>query len=555
MAKTKVKVVKKKSKIKGYLNSYSFGGIIGGVLLMAFGFGPSLLPRGWVMQALISGVLFSIGYGLGALTSHIVRMFNDKEPSKKNKAKYKNYTYMALAVIYTIALTLGYIWQKDSYSLIGLPQDPSYSIFGITILTVLVIMFIIWISRVIRTVFRWLKRHISKVLPPALSYALGYALTVLLVIGIVNGFILNVTMDALNQAFSVKNDTTPADIQRQNNPAYSGSDESLITWDSLGLQGRKFIGKVVTKEALRNFSNETPGQSVRIYSGLESADSAKARADLAVADLKRAGGFDKDVLVVVTTTGTGWVDEAGVDPIEYMYNGDSAIVAMQYSYLPSWISFLVDKNKAKEAGIELYNAIHDEWVKMPESDRPQLVSFGESLGSFGSEAAFPTKAALRGTSQGALWVGPPYSNAIWGQLTPGRDKGSPMILPVIDKGKTFRFAAKPEDFSKPTGQWTNPKAVYLQNASDPIVWWNPSIIYSKPDWYNETRGSDVNVATRWFPFVTFLQISADMAFSTGVPDGHGHRYGTLQVDGWSHVAPPDGWSTDKTQALKQHLTN
>jgi Predicted membrane protein len=27
------------------------------------------------------------------------------------------------------------------------------------------------------------------------------------------------------------------------------------------------------------------------------------------------------------------------NPLEYMYNGDTAIVAMQYSYLPSWLSF------------------------------------------------------------------------------------------------------------------------------------------------------------------------------------------------------------------------
>lgn len=31
--------------------------------------------------------------------------------------------------------------------------------------------------------------------------------------------------------------------------------------------------------------------------------------------------------------------------IELMYNGDTAIVATQYSFLPSWISFLADKRR------------------------------------------------------------------------------------------------------------------------------------------------------------------------------------------------------------------
>src|SRR4029079_1109278 len=127
---------------------------------------------------------------------------------------------------------------------------------------------------------------------------------------------------------------------------------------------------------------------IRIYSGLESASTIQDRANLAVADLKRAGGFQRQIIEVVTTTGTGWVDEEGAKPIEYMYNGNSAIVSMQYSYLPSSLSFLVDKQKALDAGKELYNAVYNELLSLPANDRPKIVVFGESLGSFGGEAAF-----------------------------------------------------------------------------------------------------------------------------------------------------------------------
>ena len=37
------------------------------------------------------------------------------------------------------------------------------------------------------------------------------------------------------------------------------------------------------------------------------APDLEARAALAVEDLERAGGFDRSHLLVVTTTGTGWV--------------------------------------------------------------------------------------------------------------------------------------------------------------------------------------------------------------------------------------------------------
>jgi uncharacterized membrane protein len=58
------------------------------------------------------------------------------------------------------------------------------------------------------------------------------------------------------------------------------------------------------------------------------------RAELAVADLERAGGFDRANLLVATTTGSGWLDAGAIDSFEYLTGGDSAVVAMQYSYLP-----------------------------------------------------------------------------------------------------------------------------------------------------------------------------------------------------------------------------
>ena len=82
------------------------------------------------------------------------------------------------------------------------------------------------------------------------------------------------------------------------------------------------------------------------------------RAELAVEDLVRAGGFDRGYLMVATTTGRGWVDPASVDTFEYLTGGDTATVTMQYSYLPSWLSYLVDQDRARDAGRELFDAVY-----------------------------------------------------------------------------------------------------------------------------------------------------------------------------------------------------
>ncbi len=77
------------------------------------------------------------------------------------------------------------------------------------------------------------------------------------------------------------------------------------------------------------------------------------------------------MVAVATTTGTGWINEAEASALEYMYNGNTAIVSMQYSFLPSWLSFLVDKENARQAGQALFEAVDAMIKEMPEGQRPE----------------------------------------------------------------------------------------------------------------------------------------------------------------------------------------
>ena len=94
---------------------------------------------------------------------------------------------------------------------------------------------------------------------------------------------------------------------------------------------------------------------------------------------------------------------------------------------------------------------------------------------------------------------------------------------------------------------------YLQHASDPIVWWSPNLLLHEPDWLREPRGSDVLPEIRWLPWVTFWQLTADLVFSTGVPDGHGHVYTTQYVDAWASVLQPLGWTDGQADRLRDIL--
>jgi uncharacterized membrane protein len=58
--------------------------------------------------------------------------------------------------------------------------------------------------------------------------------------------------------------------------------------------------------------------------------------------------------------------------------------------------------------------------------------------------------------------------------------------------------------------------LFLQHASDPIVWWSPYLLFSQPDWLVEPPGADRTVSMRWYPIITLWQVSADMTNSLGV---------------------------------------
>ena len=145
-------------------------------------------------------------------------------------------------------------------------------------------------------------------------------------------------------------------------------------------------------------------------------------------------------LVVAGTTGTGWLEPQSVDALEYLWNGDSAIVGIQYSYLPSWISFLVDKDRASEAGIALFDAVYAKWSTLPPDHRPKLIAYGLSLGSFSMQSALRQRRRPGLRTDGALFVGTPDFTQPWGDITAGRDPGSPAVAAGrTENGRTVRF--------------------------------------------------------------------------------------------------------------------
>jgi uncharacterized membrane protein len=533
-----------------YLTRFSLAGLTGALLFYCLSLTPSLLPRAWFLQAVMSGITVAIGYAIGTFVGWLLRSLIPWRPGHAVRLAGRWALVAAAVVLIPLFGVLGAEWQHDIRQLVGASQPSEASYILVVLVSILIAAAIIAVARALWSLVRLVARLLGRFIPPRAATAAALLIVVLILGFLATGVLPRAFTSAANSVFGGADNGTAPGIAQPVTPLRSGSPESLVPWDTLGRQGRTFVDTGPTEAEISKFSGTTAMEPIRVYVGLKSAPSIAAESALAVRELERTGAFHRKVIVVAGTTGTGWLNPSMIDPLEYMYNGDTAVVAIQYSYLPSWISFIVDQAPAQEAGRDLFNAVYDTWHQLPAGQRPKLVVFGESLGSFGTEAAFSGTEDIQDRTSGVLWVGPTNSNTLWSRFTSGRDPGSPEWQPVYQGGRTVRWAWTPAQLDTESPGWQQPKVVYLQNTSDPIVWWSWGLAVHQPDWLRGTHPPDVSSAMHWYPLVTFWQVAADLALATAVPPGHGHTYGTAQAAAaWASMIPPPGWTPQQTTEL------
>ena len=539
-----------------------FTGVAVGALFFCVSLTPSLLPRSWLFQGLIGGINAAIGYGLGVLLGKaverlVLRNVSWWPPGPRMMLALKVAVVVAAPTACVLMLIPAAAWQRQVSALMGIegPATPTY--LRTLMLSIVVAALLVSTSRVIIDAIRLLARMLIRRwhLNDEVALFLGTTIVVALLIALFNGVLVRGFFAGANAIFQPRNDTTSAGLSAPLLPEKSGSPTSLAPWDSLGLQGRNFVATGPHAADLTRLNGRPAKEPIRIYAGLETADSDEGRMRVLVGELERTHAVDRKLLVIVPTTGTGWIDPAAASSVEMMYDGDTAIVGVQYSFLPSWVSFLADRQKSKDSGRSLVDTIAQHWQQWPVDHRPKLVLYGESLGSMAGQSAFGYLPDVSEMGFSAvLWEGPPQESPLWHALVARRDPGTREVDPRYDNGRTVRFseANRPADIDAVAARpWAGTRVLFLQHPSDPVVWWSPHLLFGRPDWLRERPGQDRTAAMDWFPVVTFWQVSADLTEAEEMPAGHGHNYGDMALDGWAAVLPPQGWTpadTDRTRA-------
>ncbi|BCS98925.1 membrane protein [Desulfoluna limicola] len=502
----------------------------------------------------MSGVVFSAGYGIGT-AGHWVWTFMELRDFSGRLARVLTWTpVVALALTSLYTLNRMTTWQNSIR--MRMEMAPIDSAYPLTVLCVAcaTALGIILLIRLLLLVATKAVDAIDRYLPRRIAIVLGGSTFVILLMSFVNGVIIKSTLHAMDESFAAINWILDSNEVPPQDPRASGSSASLISWADIGRNGKRFVTDGPAKEEIEAVIGREAMQPIRVYAGFDTGDTLEERAQIALAEMVRVGGFDRSTLIIATSTGTGWLDPSAVDTVEFLHAGDIATVTLQYSYLPSWLTLIVEPEVSQLAANALFRAIFGHWTTLPHDQRPKLYLHGLSLGALGSEFSADLTSILTDPIHGALWSGPPFLSKLWNVVTRGRNPGSPQWRPVFHDSSAVRFMTQDGFADLGGAEWGPLRIVYLQHASDPMSFFSTDLAYVRPDWLGPDRGRDVSPYFRWFPVVSFFQTAFDIPMATSVPLGYGHNFSPgAYIQAWIEVTRPKNWSASDTENLKAHF--
>jgi uncharacterized membrane protein len=534
--------------------SFSFVGLAVATLFFAASLTPSLLPRHFAVQGILSGFALAVGYGVGVFFTWLWRYVDAPQPNAKVERVGKWITTIVVSCVTCTFLWRDSIWQNSIRERMEMHPVESIYPWWVALIALAAGIVLVATARGLRNLWCFVDRKISRVVPPRVSHVVSTVVVVIGLVLIANDVVARLALNAADEMFLQLDKIVDDGIEQPSDASASGSRQSLIDWNSIGRFGKQFVAAGPNESELRGFLGKDVDRPLRVYVGLASAETVDQRAELALKELIRVGGFDRSLLVVATPTGTGWLDPGAVDTLEYLHSGDTTIVTMQYSYLPSWLTILVDPTRSRESATKLFERVYDHWKTLPNDNRPKLYLHGLSLGALGSAASADLFTVFEDPIQGGLWSGPPFPSSVWVRATRSRNPGSPMWLPKFRDGSMLRFTGRENTLEKSGKRWGPMRFVFIQHASDPMSFFSPDLLYRRPQWLVGERGPDVSPYLTWFPVVTFLQSAFDLPMATTVPHGYGHNFApSSYIDAWLEVTQPSGWNEKDTLRLKEHF--
>jgi uncharacterized membrane protein len=337
--------------------------------------------------------------------------------------------------------------------------------------------------------------------------------------------LVSVVRHVYHQIEEVATKIEPAYLKPPSSGFISGSSESLVSWQSLSVQGRRFVSGTLTQGEISKVMGGTAISPIRVYAGLDSAPTEEERLELLLEEMQRTGAFERKNILLVSPTGTGYVNYVAVEAAELMVGGDIATAALQYSKRPSPMSL----DRVPEGNLQfrmLVKAVSRLINKQPARRRPKLMVFGESLGAWTSQDAFigqGTDGLEFAGVEAALWIGTPYGSK-WKSQVLGKSR------PDVNQALVGKFDNINEFLALGARAKRQLKYIMLTHYNDPVALFNLSLLIKEPDWLKDPAQRPPTVSHNQYYTSpgTFLLTLIDMGNAMNVVPGKfeasGHDY-------------------------------
>ena len=524
----------------------SFLGVIAALAMYAVSVSPSLMARSWAWHAVASGILVACGYVAGVVVQNVAQLvirvtgltISASEPVELG---FRIGIGALFALWWLYAVIQSYRRARKAAALVNMPGETFGEYLLGTAGAVVVSWMLLRIVGALNGLCWMLIASLDAHMPRPAAIVVSMVILFAIMFFLTSKVILRGGIGFFRRKAEQLNMRTARGIYQPVVPERSASPASSVTWESVGGQGRVFLGRGPSRLDIAQVCGGVAMEPIRVYSGMPTGGSGiEQAAATVVAELHRTGAFDRAVILIAASTGSGWVDEWQVQPLEFLTRGNCATASLQYSYVPSALNWLTGLEPAQEASAALFAAVRAELDLMDEADRPALFVCGESLGAFASQSVFESFEDVLARVDGALWVGTPAFTPMHAALTAARHKGSPEVAPVVHNARRVRFVNEPSDlrtdlYGRELGPWGFPRVVYAQHPSDPVVWWTNKLIWTQPDWLRERAGRDVSLNVEFTRFATYIQVLADLPVAGTAPGGHGHTYHEELIPLWRGI--------------------
>lgn len=273
------------------IRSFCGQGLVLGTMFLAASMTPSLVPRGAAIQGILSGACLAAGYGVGVAIRAGWLALQLPVLTGRRRQWGLVVAVGVSAWITGVAMWQAARWQDRLRALMEMPRieaSAPATVFGVTLALFLVLLLL---ARVIRWTWWRISAWLGRFLPQPQAALIGLLATAMLCWWVGKRVVVSNAMRAFDNFYAQRDARFEEGSPRPTDPMKTGGPGSLLRWEGLGRTGRAMIAGAPDAAMIREMTGGPGMEPIRVYAGLNSADTPAERAALVLAELIRVGGF------------------------------------------------------------------------------------------------------------------------------------------------------------------------------------------------------------------------------------------------------------------------